>query len=616
MRLTAIVAAAVCVAGCGGGATAGEGTTSADRSALGGDCGARLEAVQAELASALEQTAAAEGEGGMRALGGVADLLTVLRQLFDELERRGDADEVSRGRALLVQGMRTVRAGEVACREGRQEACRAALRGAVRTLLAGLSISAELRRASGSSTAEVIELIGRLSSGGREVMVDIEAFEGLTHSTDALRVALDWIDRDPHVALAAVRAPRILRSPWPEPQATALGELLEGACSELEPPVPTPPEPVSQLAAMYRGGSARRGVSTATPPELPLSIGWTAELGRAPRATPAAAGDLIVVRTEQAVAAFDTSDGELRWQFDQGPAVETGQVRLTLPGLGVGSTVAYDSSPTIAGETVYVGGRDGFLRALELGTGRARWSKRMGPQVNASPAVVAGVVIIADDDGMVVALDAGDGEQVWEAGTGGMVIASPVVVGELVYVANNGGELIAIELSTGRWRWATRGRGAIVGTPAMADRWLIAAANDGMVRAFHPLTGWVGWEHSMGQPVFAPPTVAGDLVVVTGADGLVVAFDAVTGERRWQLDTPMAGPGGSTAAGGRIWLTSPGGPGLVSIDLDTGQPGSRWTSPGGGGFLSAPVFAEGHLYLVHTRGELLAIGAEDSTEQP
>ncbi len=60
-----------------------------------------------------------------------------------------------------------------------------------------------------------------------------------------------------------------------------------------------------------------------------------------------------------------------------------------------------DSSPVIAGKTVFVGASDGRLYALDLETGKEQWSYEAGGSFIGSPAVAHGRLVIANDDGIV-----------------------------------------------------------------------------------------------------------------------------------------------------------------------------------------------------------------------
>ena len=72
---------------------------------------------------------------------------------------------------------------------------------------------------------------------------------------------------------------------------------------------------------------------------------------------------------------------ELRWRFTAGDDI--------------------DSSPTVAGDAVYVGSDDGHLYALDATTGAERWRFEVGGDVYSSPAVAAGTVYLGSGSGSI-----------------------------------------------------------------------------------------------------------------------------------------------------------------------------------------------------------------------
>jgi outer membrane protein assembly factor BamB len=114
--------------------------------------------------------------------------------------------------------------------------------------------------------------------------------------------------------------------------------------------------------------------------------------------TPAAArGSIVVGSGSGEVRALERESGKVRWEFKTGPSpVRIVSYRSDFPGL--------TSSPTIAGDVVYIGGADGRLYALELEGGAMIWSHAFGAPVLAAPAVSGNTLFAATLDGHVYAL--------------------------------------------------------------------------------------------------------------------------------------------------------------------------------------------------------------------
>jgi hypothetical protein len=87
------------------------------------------------------------------------------------------------------------------------------------------------------------------------------------------------------------------------------------------------------------------------------------------------------------------------------------------------------SSPGIGADgTVYVGGGDGSVYALNAANGSVKWERPTGAAVYSSPAIGAdGTVYIGSEDYKVYALDGATGAVKWSYTTAGPVAASPAI---------------------------------------------------------------------------------------------------------------------------------------------------------------------------------------------
>lgn len=138
--------------------------------------------------------------------------------------------------------------------------------------------------------------------------------------------------------------------------------------------------------------------------------------------------------------AFETGDGATDWRQDVDPVV-----------FRVGGPVA------VTAETVFAAGREKQIAALELATGRERWTVATGVCELEAPAVANGVAYVGAATGggaaTLFALDAGTDEERWRVETREVdlgnyaragVNESPAVVDGVVYVATVLGGLYAI----------------------------------------------------------------------------------------------------------------------------------------------------------------------------
>ena len=75
--------------------------------------------------------------------------------------------------------------------------------------------------------------------------------------------------------------------------------------------------------------------------------------------------------------------------------------------------------------TVYLGGHDGKVYALDAATGRLRWAHITGDMVDWCPAVADGTVYVGSHYGKVYALNAATGRLRWVYTTGIMPDSGP-----------------------------------------------------------------------------------------------------------------------------------------------------------------------------------------------
>ncbi|NEU56779.1 PQQ-binding-like beta-propeller repeat protein [Halorussus sp. MSC15.2] len=104
--------------------------------------------------------------------------------------------------------------------------------------------------------------------------------------------------------------------------------------------------------------------------------------------TMALAHDTLYVPTKGAFTALDATTGEERWQFAVDSADRNPMARIDR-----------FSPPAVVGDTVYVGGYDAAVYALDARAGTCRWRYALGETSRASsqPAVVDGTVYVACD---------------------------------------------------------------------------------------------------------------------------------------------------------------------------------------------------------------------------
>jgi hypothetical protein len=232
---------------------------------------------------------------------------------------------------------------------------------------------------------------------------------------------------------------------------------------------------------------------------------WTVAVDELRDVAPALAPDVVVAATEDGVAAFDRTDGRVRWGAPSGGERPTAPVlvhtrarrvaavatweghamavdvdtgvplwRVALPQGAIAAPVASDDTLVVAceerGEATVVG--------LDANTGARRWERAVPADGVGGPAVVhahrRAVVVLVAGDRRVHAFDPGTGAVVWRADTAGGAGSpevAPAAIGGDVVVADRLTGMVRLRAADGARRWRTLGPGAAVrGGPAVVAR--------------------------------------------------------------------------------------------------------------------------------------------------
>jgi outer membrane protein assembly factor BamB len=381
------------------------------------------------------------------------------------------------------------------------------------------------------------------------------------------------------------------------------------------------PAAVANSSWTHRGGSATHLMPHLAFAAQPTLV-WRASIGAPDRgaqritAAPVADGGLIFTLDGAGRLTATRTDGTTAWTLDtrpQGPdrsdtltggglAVASGRV---FAATGAGELIAIDAasgtetwrqrfgaplagSPTVRDDTVFVQGRDATGWAVDVADGRLRWVIPGLPSTaavagSAAPAATAQTTIFALPGAMLAAARGADGAELWKSSVPGLragragalvrdITGDPVIDGARVYAGSSAGRTVALDLATGRPLWVAE-------TGAMGPVW--------------PAGGSVFLVSDVNQLV--------RLDAATGAQIWAVALPGFVPDSQWRVG--MDANYGPVLAGGRLIVVSSDGA-LRMFDPTDGRLLDQIAL--GAGAAGAPALANGTLYVVTQRGELLA----------
>lgn len=301
----------------------------------------------------------------------------------------------------------------------------------------------------------------------------------------------------------------------------------------------------------WRGDTQHSGASSERLPAK-LRRGWRAVLPAGGRPPLLVRGRVLVTTNELYVRArllaFSARTGRLLW-------------RRKVPG-----SVNLASSDG----RVYAAGEDGQMEALDVRTGRRRWSARVAARSCGRPVADGATLVISCETGPaggIFALDPRNGRVVWSAAEG-LADAAPSIAGADVVVAGNCPRVRAFDRATGVQRWTSTTacselgalavvHGSQVFTLAGPDRGVLVDAGDGAQRRV--------------VETDRLPAFVGGLAAWMRLGELRLE-DAESGEVRWR--TRAGGPLGSSPilAAGRVFVFTTRRPfTLAALDVQTGR---------------------------------------------
>jgi outer membrane protein assembly factor BamB len=222
----------------------------------------------------------------------------------------------------------------------------------------------------------------------------------------------------------------------------------------------------------------------------------------------------------------------------------------------------FETSPLVIGKTLYAGSWDHKLYAINIYTGKARWTFTADHEINSSPAYANGKIYFGTDAGSLYALDARTGRQRWRAQAGTSFgrreyfYATPTIAYGRVYIGNTDGTLYAFGASSGRLLWAQRAGTYIYTAAAVWRQRVFVGTYDGYFMAFNAATGDRLWRFSASAAVHGAPSVIDGLVYFAACprcgsvasryakqgDRGTYALNALTGRQVWHWPDGVFSP--------------------------------------------------------------------------
>ena len=353
---------------------------------------------------------------------------------------------------------------------------------------------------------------------------------------------------------------------------------------------PGPAEKPSQDWLIFRGNPLQTGVAGSSLPDK-LVIRWKFKAKDAVEGTAAIVNDTVFVGSMDGnLYALDLASGKEKWTYKAGPI---------------------KGGPSIHGDQVFVGDADGLFHCVDVNTGKKRWTFNAGAEVTSGGNFSGDTILFGSYDENLHCLSK-DGKELWKINVpGGPVLASPVVAAGRTFCSGCDSTLHIIDTKTGKELGSVQLEGQTGASAAVvADELYIGTMSNQML-AIDLEKQAVKWKYEANenpQPFFSSPAVAADLVVVGCRDKRVHAFNRHTGKQSWQYATKGKVDSSPVIAGKRLYVGSSDG-NLYVLDLVKGMLVQKTDL--GGPITASPAVADNCLVIGTENGTIYCLGKEE-----
>jgi len=288
--------------------------------------------------------------------------------------------------------------------------------------------------------------------------------------------------------------------------------------------------------------------------------------------------------------------------------------------IGSGNKKFWDSlQPSASDSTIFAADHEGTVTAIDLSSGKRRWSTDLDSPISGGVGYGAGLVMVGSIEGQVYALSADTGAVQWTANVNAEILASPQSNGDIVVVQTIDNKLFALNAADGSAVWQHEDepplltvRGSSV--PVVTSKMVLVGFDSGKLIAFNPENGSLIWESRLALPkgrtdlermvdIDGTPLLVGDVIYAVSYQGRIGALSRGTGRSLWFQDSSSHHAPGSSLE--QVYVSEADST-VRAFRAGSGQPIwsneqlflRRITGPAKLGGYVAVADAEGYLHLL------------------
>jgi outer membrane protein assembly factor BamB len=363
-------------------------------------------------------------------------------------------------------------------------------------------------------------------------------------------------------------------------------------------PVLAPVGALAQDWPLFRGNPLETGVAASALPEN-LEVRWQFKAKDSVEGTAAIVhGTVYIGCLDEHLYALDLATGRVKWTYQTDPAKGTkvGPIR---------------TSPAVRDGVVYIGDTDGVFHCVDAATGNKRWTFDTQAEVTSSASFAGDTILFGSSDENLHSLSK-DGKERWKFKVpGGPVMGTPAIAGERTFAAGCDSTLHVLDTVKGTEVSGTVDLGGQVGaTVAVIDDQLYVGTMSGEVLAVNWKKGEVLWRFEAPrakQPFYASAAATDNLVIIGSRDKRVYVLDRKSGKEVWNFATKKKVDSSPVVAGQRVFVGSADG-NLYVLDLASGKERQHFAL--GKEIAASPAIGENSLVIGTMDGVIYCIGAK------
>ncbi len=311
---------------------------------------------------------------------------------------------------------------------------------------------------------------------------------------------------------------------------------------------------------------------------------------------------LIILFSFVSSGAWQNLGGDLQHSgYSEGPPVSLKLIWKTKVGnAGI-------SAPIIDSGTLFAGSDDNNLYAMDIKSGKIKWTYPALGKVY-TPAAKNGKVFAASFDNNIYALDY-NGNLKWKYNTGGSIASPPIVYDNILY----GGfdrNIYAIYIVNGSLKWKYPTGGWVESAPAISAGILYAGSDDNNLYALDADNKNLKWYYETGGSISSSPSIIRGVVYVGSGDKKIYAIDFTSGELKWNKETNDWIRSSPAVFENSVFIGSDDNM-VYSFDADSGD--IRWKFRTNGKVDSPPVLIKGIVYAGSGDGAVYALDMGNGT---